>query len=114
MSDAAVTDRYAALRIPNFRRYLLALFTLTLAIQIQGTVVGWQIYDLTHDALALGIVGLAEALPAISMSLFAGHVADSHDRRRIAVSALVVLRRPLAISLSRHRRAFGRFMASLC
>lgn len=91
MSDAALTDRYAALRIPNFRRYLLALFTLTLAIQIQGTVVGWQIYDLTHDALALGIVGLAEALPAISMSLYAGHVADSHDRRRIAVSALVVL-----------------------
>ena len=84
-------DTYAALRIPNFRRYLLALFTLTLGIQIQGTVVGWQIYDLTHDPLALGIVGLAEALPAISMSLFAGHVADSHDRRRIALVALSVL-----------------------
>lgn len=87
----ARSDTYAALRIPNFRRYLLALFTLTLGIQIQGTVVGWQIYDLTHDPLALGIVGLAEALPAISMSLFAGHVADSHDRRRIALGALFVL-----------------------
>ena len=87
----ARNDTYAALRIPNFRRYLLALFTLTLGIQIQGTVVGWQIYDLTHDPLALGIVGLAEALPAISMSLFAGHVADSHDRRRIALVALSVL-----------------------
>ncbi len=84
-------DTYAALRIPNFRRYLLALFTLTLAIQIQGTVVGWQIYDLTHDPLALGMIGLAEALPAISMSLFAGHVADSHDRRRIALMALSAL-----------------------
>ena len=41
--------------------------------------------------LALGIVGLAEALPAISMSLFAGHVADSHDRRRIALWALSLL-----------------------
>ena len=49
----APSDTYAALRIPNFRRYLLALFTLTLGIQIQGTVVGWQIYDLTHDPLAL-------------------------------------------------------------
>jgi MFS family permease len=87
----ARNDTYAALRIPNFRRYLLALFTLTLGIQIQGTIVGWQIYDLTHDPLALGIVGLAEALPAISMSLFAGHVADSHDRRRIALIALSVL-----------------------
>lgn len=80
-----------ALRIPNFRRYILALFTLTLGIQIQGTVVGWQIYDLTRDPLALGLVGLAEALPAISMSLYAGHVADNHDRRRIALLALSVL-----------------------
>jgi MFS family permease len=80
-----------ALRIPNFRRYILALFTLTLGIQIQGTVVGWQIYDLTRDPLALGLVGLAEALPAISMALYAGHVADNHDRRRIALIALSVL-----------------------
>lgn len=84
-------DTFAALRLPNFRRYILALFTLTLGIQIQGTVVGWQIYDLTRDPLALGLVGLAEALPAISMSLFAGHVADTHDRRRIAIMALSVL-----------------------
>jgi len=84
-------DTFAALRLPNFRRYILALFTLTLGIQIQGTVVGWQIYDLTRDPLALGLVGLAEALPAISMSLFAGHVADTHDRRRIAILALSVL-----------------------
>ena len=84
-------DTFAALRLPNFRRYILALFTLTLGIQIQGTVVGWQIYDLTKDPLALGLVGLAEALPAISMSLFAGHVADTYDRRRIALAALSVL-----------------------
>ncbi|HYW31759.1 MAG TPA: MFS transporter [Gemmatimonas sp.] len=84
-------DVFAALRITNFRRYILALFTLTLGVQIQGTIVGWQIYDLTRDPLALGLVGLAEALPAISMSLFAGHVADSHDRRRITLCALAVL-----------------------
>lgn len=87
----AKPDTYAALRIPNFRRYVLALFMLTLGVQIQGTVVGWQIYDLTKDPLALGLIGLAEALPAISLSLFAGHVADTHDRRRIALMALSVL-----------------------
>lgn len=87
----APRDSYAALRLPNFRRYICALFTLTLGIQIQGTVVGWQIYDLTRDPLALGLVGLAEALPAISMALFAGHVADTHDRRRVALFALSVL-----------------------
>ncbi len=94
MSEQTVrreVDGYAAMRIPNFRNYIIALFTLTLGIQIQGTVVGWQIYDLTRDPLALGLVGLAEALPAISLSLFAGHVADTHDRRRIAVLAMLVL-----------------------
>ena len=87
----AAPDAFAALRIPNFRRYILALFLLTMALQIQGTVVGWQIYDLTKDPLALGLVGLAEALPAISISLFSGHVADTHDRRRIALWSLAVL-----------------------
>ncbi|MEQ1692315.1 MAG: MFS transporter [Gemmatimonas sp.] len=84
-------DAYAAMRVPNFRKYIVALFILTLGIQIQGTVVGWQVYDLTRDPLALGLVGLAEAIPAISLSLVAGHVADSHDRRRIALWAMIVL-----------------------
>ena len=92
MSEASgKPDTYAALRIPNFRRYIVALFTLTLGLQIQGTVVGWQIYDLTRDPLALGLIGLAEALPAIGLSLFAGHFADLHDRRRIALRAMAVL-----------------------
>ena len=84
-------DPYAALRHPKFARYIVCLFAITLGIQIQGTVVGWQIYDLTKDPVALGMIGLAEALPAISMALYAGHVADRHDRRRIAIIALWVL-----------------------
>ncbi len=92
-SDAATgpRDSYAALRHPKFARYVVCLFAFTMAIQIQGTVVGWQIYDLTKDPLALGMIGLAEALPAISMALYAGHVADRYDRRRIAIAALWVL-----------------------
>ena len=91
--DAVITapNPYAALGIPNFRRYIVGLLAFTMAIQIQGTVVGWQIYELTHDKLALGLIGLAEAIPFIGMSLYAGHVADKHDRRRIALTALVVL-----------------------
>ena len=84
-------DPYAALRHPKFARYILCLFALTLGIQIQGTVVGWQMYDLTHDPLALGLIGLAEALPALATALYAGHVADRLDRRRIILVALTVL-----------------------
>lgn len=62
-----------------------------MAVQIQGTVVGWQIYELTHNKLALGLIGLAEALPFISFVLYAGHLADRHDRRRMALVSLAVL-----------------------
>ena len=87
---------YAALRLPNFRRYIIGLFAFTMAIQIQGTVVGWQIYELTHDKLALGLIGLAEALPFIGAALYAGHVADRHDRRRTVLASLALL---LAVSV---------------
>ncbi len=90
MSTPAASP-YAALRIPNFRRYVLAVVAMTLATMIQGTIVGWQVYELTHDPLALGLIGLAEALPFIGASLFAGHVADRCDRRRIALIALMVV-----------------------
>ena len=88
---ARAKDPAAAFRLPNFRRYIVGLLAFTMAVQIQGTVVGWQIYELTHDKLALGLIGLAEALPFIGAALYAGHVADRHDRRRVALGALAVL-----------------------
>jgi MFS family permease len=84
-------DSYAALRVANYRWFIGCLLTQTLASQIQDTVVGWQIYQLTHDPLALGLIGLAEALPFISFVLPAGHVADRTDRRRVSLAALLVL-----------------------
>ena len=64
---------------------------MTLATMIQGTIVGWQVYELTKDPLALGFIGLAEALPFIGAALYAGHVADQHDRRIVAIIALGVV-----------------------
>ncbi|HEX5386405.1 MAG TPA: MFS transporter [Gemmatimonadales bacterium] len=84
-------DPYAALRIPNFRWFIASVLAMTVATQMQAVVVGWQIYDVTHDPLSLGLVGLAEALPFITIALFAGHVADLRDRRRIALAALIVM-----------------------
>src|SRR5690348_5681070 len=64
---------------------------MTLAAQIQGVVVSWQIYDVTHDPLSLGLIGLAEALPYIGVALFAGHVADRQNRRTVSIFSLAVL-----------------------
>ena len=55
----------------------------TIAFQLQGVAVGWQVYALTHSALALGLVGLVQFLPMLGLTLLVGHVADRYDRRRI-------------------------------
>jgi MFS family permease len=68
-----------------------ARFALTFALQMQVVIVGWQVYDITKDPLSLGLIGLAEALPSISVSLYAGHLADLHDRRKILLNSLAVL-----------------------
>ena len=83
-------DPYVSLRSPDFRWYAASLVAFTLATQIQATVVAWQVYALTHNPLALGLVGLAEALPFIGAALFAGHFADIHDRKRIAMYSMSV------------------------
>lgn len=86
-------DPYAALRLKNFTLFVTARFFLTLAIQIQSIVIGWQIYQITKDPLSLGLIGLTEAVPFISMALFAGHVADIFSRKKIiliATAALVI------------------------
>jgi MFS family permease len=90
-------DPYAALRVRNYRWFIVSLLTMTISSQIQGVVVAWQIYDITHDPLSLGLIGLAEALPFIAIALYAGHVADRMNRHRVSLIALGVL---LACSLA--------------
>ena len=64
---------------------------MTISSQIQGVVVAWQIYDLTHDPLSLGMMGLAEALPFIGVALYAGHIADRANRRLVSLVAIAML-----------------------
>jgi MFS family permease len=91
VATATLEDPYAPLRFGAFRWLIVSLLPATLAQQEQAVVVGWQIYALTHDPLALGLIGLSEALPFIGIALFAGHVADRIDRRRISLASLVVM-----------------------
>lgn len=75
----------------SFRYFLTTRFFLTLAIQIQAVAAGWEIYQLTHDVLSLGLIGLAEAIPAIGIALFAGYIADRSNRKHILVGAVVLM-----------------------
>ena len=86
-------DPFAALRIKEFLFFLNTRFFLTLAIQMQSVIVSWQIYEITHDKLALGLIGLSEAIPFIIISFFSGHIADIVSRKLIimvSVSLLIV------------------------
>ncbi|HEV7838637.1 MAG TPA: MFS transporter [Gemmatimonadaceae bacterium] len=83
-------DPYVSLRNRNFLWSVASLVALTLGTQIQATVVAWQVYALTKDPLSLGLVGLAEALPYISAALYAGHLADRHNRKVVSLIAMAV------------------------
>lgn len=86
-----MSSPYAALRIPEFRLFVTARVCVTMAIQIQAVVVGWQVYEITKDPLSLGLIGLAEAIPSIAVALYAGHVADVVPRKRIIMVGLATL-----------------------
>ena len=86
MDDASAPhDPYAALRSGNYRWFIASLGLATLGMQMQGVVVGWQVYNRTGDPLALGLVGLSEALPFLALALFGGHAADRVNRLRICM-----------------------------
>ncbi|MES2457177.1 MAG: MFS transporter [Bacteroidota bacterium] len=74
-------DPFAALRFREFRSYLGMRFFFTFAYQMQAVIIGFHIYHLTKDPLALGFVGLCEAIPAITVALYGGYVADKSEKR---------------------------------
>ena len=65
-----------------FSKLLAFRVQMLLAYQIMAVVAGWHIYELTHDPLALGLIGLAEVIPYFSSALFAGHAVDHYCSRR--------------------------------
>lgn len=71
---------------PDFVRFQVARALATLGVGIQSTTVGWQIYEVTGSELDLGLVGLAQFLPAVLLVLVTGHIADRFDRRRIILA----------------------------
>ena len=84
-------DAYAALRYPEFVYLSSGTFLNTAALLIQELILGYELYKLTHNPLTLGLVGLAEALPYISLALFGGHYADRKDKRTIMKWSLSVI-----------------------
>lgn len=84
-------DPYTALRFWEFRNFTVARLFITIASQMQAVIVGWQIYEITKDPLSLGLIGLAEAIPSICVLLFAGHITDTNDRKKIVLFSVMLM-----------------------
>lgn len=76
-------DPYASLRIKEFNIFLAVRFVLVFAWSMQFIIVEWEVYTLTKNPLSLGIIGLMEVIPAVSMALFAGHIVDQKEKRNL-------------------------------
>lgn len=83
-------DAYAVFRNGDFVRYLSGRLVAVFGQQMLTVAVGWELYERTHSALALGIVGLAEMIAMVCCTLPAGHLADNRARKRIILTALMV------------------------
>lgn len=83
-------DPYAPFRHRDYRFFIAMVLITSLAQQSLGVALGWDIYERTGSAMALGWVGLAQFIPVLAFFLPAGQLADRHDRRRIVAVSLVV------------------------
>lgn len=77
------SEAFAAVRNYNFRYFLGYRFLMTMATMMQSVIVSWHMYFLTKNVIWLGLIGLVEVFPQISISLFAGHYVDLWNRKKI-------------------------------
>lgn len=82
-------DPYAAFRVPYYRAYVVGWFIALAGTRIQSVAIGWEMYQRTGEALSLGLVGLAQALPTMLLALPAGYLADRFNRPKLVMLSLL-------------------------
>ncbi len=85
----AKNDAYAALRFREFNIFLIVRFAMVFAWSMQFIVIEWEVYSLTKNPLSLGIIGLMEVIPAVSMALFAGYIVDQKEKKGLLLKYIL-------------------------
>ncbi|MBB3914118.1 MFS transporter [Rhizobium fabae] len=80
----------SVLRHPGYLNFAASRVFSSLSFQSVAIAMGWMIYDQTHSALALGLVGFCQFLPMAVLTFVVGHVADRFDRRRIGLACQLI------------------------
>lgn len=81
---------FASVKVLEYRHLLLGRFSFTMGLRMMSTVIGWWIYLLTNDPFAIGLVGLSEVVPALSLALYAGHVIDQSEKRKLLLKGIAL------------------------
>jgi MFS family permease len=84
-------EAFDVMRNKDFRLFLFYRSFLTMATLMQSVVVSWQLYNLTKNVFSLGLIGLVEVIPQVSIALFAGHFVDIWNRRKIIINTSLLL-----------------------
>lgn len=82
-------DPYAALKYTEFRWFLLMRFAILFAWTAQFVIIEWEVYSLTKDVFSLGMIGLMEIIPALSVALFAGHIVDQSEKKTLLIKTIL-------------------------
>lgn len=89
MSKIKSKDPYAAFRLKEFKSFLVIRFAMVFAWSMQFIVIEWEVYNITKDPLSLGLIGLLEIIPSLSVALFAGHFVDQNEKRGLLMKCLL-------------------------
>ncbi len=81
---------YRVFGIRDYRNYFFSRTSVNISVTMLSTVIGWQVYAITHNVLSLGLVGLAEFIPALCVALIGGYFADTYNRRYIIIASEIV------------------------
>jgi len=87
-ADHSPVSPMEALKIPEFRSLIAGRFIFIMGLRMMSTLVGWWIYNLTNAPFAIGVVGLSEFIPAVSLALYAGHIIDISEKRKLMLTGV--------------------------
>ena len=90
MNSLIKNNPFASVKLLEFRNLLMGRFVFIMGLRMMATLVGWWIYLLTNDPFAIGLVGLSEVIPAVSLALYAGHVIDQSEKRKLILRGILL------------------------
>ncbi|MGN6196455.1 MAG: MFS transporter [Ginsengibacter sp.] len=84
------SDPFASVKVVEYRNLLIGRFVFIMGLRMMATLIGWWIYLITNDPFAIGLVGLSEVIPALSLALYAGHIIDQSEKRKLLLKGILL------------------------